>query len=262
MRRHIRASYKVRFVTHQCEYTHFLLTPNCSCTSLVPISARRESNLRLCLQLFWPGFFPVERLRFARAVCRMIARAVRAPKTTVLRASSAEPAFKGDPMRTPILCCFLQFFLFVLLASTCLFSQSQLSDPQAVALAQQSIAVLTAGVTISDLTLNAHAASTLRSDDETGTATLETKGTGESRVDVNLSGETRSDVRNATGGSPAGACEKNGNSSTAYAFLIVGSMRAGTRRFEPPQRLFEGSLCVSRNSSAGSGHKRCDWHHV
>jgi hypothetical protein len=121
-------------------------------------------------------------------------------------------------METPVSCRFLQVFLLVLVGSTFLFSQNQSSDPQAVALAQQSVAVLTGGTTISDVTLNANVTSTLGSDNETGTATLKGKGPGESRVDLNLSGGTRSDVRNVTSGSPAGAWEKNGNSSTAYAF--------------------------------------------
>lgn len=121
-------------------------------------------------------------------------------------------------MQTHISCRFLQFFLLIFTCSAFLFSQNQSSDPQAVALAQQSIAVLTGGTTISDVTLNANVTSTLGSDDETGTAVLEAKGSGESRVDLNLSGGTRSDVRNVTSGSPAGAWEKNGGSSTAYAF--------------------------------------------
>ncbi len=104
--------------------------------------------------------------------------------------------------------------------ATLLFSQSQApaSDPQAVALAQQAMVVLLGGATLSDLSLSANVTSTLESDNETGTAALKAKGVTESRVDFALSAGTRSEVRNVTGGSPAGAWETNGNSSTAYAF--------------------------------------------
>ena len=91
------------------------------------------------------------------------------------------------------------------------------SDPQAISLAQQSVAALTGGVAVNDITLNGNAISTWGSDNESGTAMLEAKGTAESRVDLNLSGGTRSDVRNITSGVPAGAWNQDGGSATAYA---------------------------------------------
>ena len=91
------------------------------------------------------------------------------------------------------------------------------SDPFAITLAQQSVAALTGGLPVSDVTLNANVISILGSDSETGTGTFEAKGTSEGRVDLNLSGGTRTDVRNALNGIPAGAWEKNGATSTAYA---------------------------------------------
>jgi hypothetical protein len=91
------------------------------------------------------------------------------------------------------------------------------SDPFAVSLAQKSVAALAGGVPVADVTLNANVISISGSDNESGTGTLEAKGTSESRVELSLSGGTQSEVRNLTNGAPAGAWEKNGGASTAYA---------------------------------------------
>jgi len=91
------------------------------------------------------------------------------------------------------------------------------SDPFAVSLAQQSVAALTGGATISDVTLNGNVTSILGADYETGTGTFKAKGTSESRVDLSLGSGTRSDVRNVTNSAPAGAWAKNGRNSTPYA---------------------------------------------
>ncbi len=97
-------------------------------------------------------------------------------------------------------------FLLVFFNSRLLFSQDQtpVSDPQAVALAQQSIAALTNGVAVSDVTLTGNATWIAGSDTEAGPATLQAKGTGESRVDLNLSGGSRAEIRNDSTGSPQG----------------------------------------------------------
>jgi hypothetical protein len=73
------------------------------------------------------------------------------------------------------------------------------SDPQAVTMAAQSIASLTGATAISDATLSGAATWTVGSDLQTGTATLLAKGFAESRVDLNLSGGARSEVRNVNG---------------------------------------------------------------
>jgi hypothetical protein len=91
------------------------------------------------------------------------------------------------------------------------------SDAQALSLAQQSLAALTGGTTISDVTLGANVISILGSDNETGTGTFRAKGISESRVDQILSAGIRSDVRNATTGIPAGAWTINGAAANAYA---------------------------------------------
>ncbi len=106
----------------------------------------------------------------------------------------------------------------LLLTSLCAHAQNPTpSDPSAIKLAQQSIAALTGGLPVGDVTLNANVISILGSDSETGTGTFEAKGASESRIDLNLSGGTRTDVRNATNGTPAGGWEKNGNTSAVYA---------------------------------------------
>jgi hypothetical protein len=112
----------------------------------------------------------------------------------------------------------LALALFLLMSAVCAVGQNpQSSDAFAVSLAQKSIAALTGGRPVSDVTLNANVISIFGSDNESGTGTLAAKGTGESRIDLTLSGGTRTDVRNLTNGGPGGAWNKNGGASTAYA---------------------------------------------
>jgi len=70
-------------------------------------------------------------------------------------------------------------------------------DAQAVALAAQSVAALTGGIPVTDVTLNGTVTRIAGSDQQTGTVTLLAKGVSESRVDLNLSGGTRSEIRNS-----------------------------------------------------------------
>lgn len=91
------------------------------------------------------------------------------------------------------------------------------SDPAAVSLAIKSVAALTGGQPISDATLNATVISILGSDYETGTATLQAKGATESRIDLSLGNETRTDVRNVVSGVQEGAWSLNGSKATAYS---------------------------------------------
>ena len=109
--------------------------------------------------------------------------------------------------------------LLLLLSPTCLAAQNtSANDPAAVSLAQQSVAALTGGAAISDVSLNGSAISVLGSDAANGTGTLRAKGTNESRVDLSLSNsETRSDVRNVASGTASGAWEKDGSAPVAYA---------------------------------------------
>ena len=70
------------------------------------------------------------------------------------------------------------------------------SDPQAVALLQKSLAALTGGTTIADVTLTGTARRIAGSDDETGTATLEATSAGDSRVELSFASGNRVEIRN------------------------------------------------------------------
>ena len=116
---------------------------------------------------------------------------------------------------------FRSFLLFLILASSqFLFSQNQVpvSDPQAVALATRAVAALSGGVAVSDVTLTGNATWIAGSDIETGSATLQAKGIGESRVELNLTGGTRTEIRNDIAGVfPQGAFIENNGSQQPRA---------------------------------------------
>lgn len=73
------------------------------------------------------------------------------------------------------------------------------SDPQALAFAAQSIAALTGGTTVSDVTLSGSVTRTAGSDTQTGTATLYGKGQNEGRLNLSLDNGQRSEIRNYLG---------------------------------------------------------------
>src|SRR5882762_4070855 len=94
----------------------------------------------------------------------------------------------------------LGFLLVVILCTVVSTAQTAPpSDPQAVALADQAVAAMTGGAPVTDATLAGTAVWTAGSDQQTGTATLMAKGSAESRVDLNLSGGARSEIRNVNG---------------------------------------------------------------
>jgi hypothetical protein len=95
--------------------------------------------------------------------------------------------------------------------------QATPSDPFAISLAQKSIAALSGGVPIIDVTLNTKVISVLGADNDSGTGAFQAKGIGESRVDLTLSSGTRSDVRSMAGTTPAGAWKENGAPARSYA---------------------------------------------
>ena len=97
------------------------------------------------------------------------------------------------------------FLVLVLVAIPGLvLAQSQpTSDPTALAFASQSIMAMTGGNPVSDVTLTGNSTWIAGSDNETGAATLYAKGT-ESRIDLNLTGGTRTDIRNDFGTYPQG----------------------------------------------------------
>ena len=79
------------------------------------------------------------------------------------------------------------------------------SDPQALSLVAQSVAAMTGKAAITDVTITGNASWIAGSDRRSGSATLMARGTAESRVDLNLSGGTRSEIRNDAAGFPQGA---------------------------------------------------------
>ncbi|HKH97613.1 MAG TPA: hypothetical protein VJ999_00780 [Candidatus Sulfotelmatobacter sp.] len=113
-----------------------------------------------------------------------------------------------------------RFFLAVsLLLSTVLVvaQNASASDPLAVSLAQKSFAALTGGLPIADVTLTGAVTWTAGSDTETGTATLEALGMDESRMDLVLSGGSRSEIRDVSTGTPLGQWTASNNSSDFFA---------------------------------------------
>ncbi len=92
--------------------------------------------------------------------------------------------------------------LFLLIFSSFVLAQNPpASDPQAVSYAAQSIAAITGGVSISDVTLSG---TVTWNGSDTGTATLKALGTGESRMDLALTSGTRTEIRDVQTGAPLG----------------------------------------------------------
>jgi hypothetical protein len=92
--------------------------------------------------------------------------------------------------------------------SPSLTSSSATQDPQAVTLAVSSLSTLNSDITISDVILTGTATRIAGSDVESGTFTLEAKGTTESRVELDLSGgkyvETRTSLAGYVQGNSSG----------------------------------------------------------
>ena len=83
--------------------------------------------------------------------------------------------------------------------------QTATSSPQALQLLQQSLAALTGGQPIADITLTGIAHRIAGSDDESGSATLKALAAGAARMDLSLSMGQRSEIVNLTGPTPAGS---------------------------------------------------------
>jgi hypothetical protein len=107
--------------------------------------------------------------------------------------------------------------LLLIISLPCFATTKNTSSSQALSYAAQAMAALTGGNTISDATLTGSATWIAGSDQETGSATLYAKGTAESRVDLNLNGNVRSDIRNDTYGIPEGASVVDSGSQQLWA---------------------------------------------
>lgn len=96
-------------------------------------------------------------------------------------------------------------------------SQSPVRDPQAVALASRALAILTGTSAVRDVTLAGSVTRVAGADEESGTVTLKALGSSESRMDLSLSDEQRSEVRTSAEGSPQGLWFAGSGPSTAMA---------------------------------------------
>lgn len=105
-------------------------------------------------------------------------------------------------------------FAFLVLTISAAGQNPPASDPQALAFAAQSIAALTGGTSISDVTLTG---TVTWNGTDTGTATLRALGTGESRMDLALSSGTRTEFRDAQTGVLLGQWINPDNSSGQFA---------------------------------------------
>lgn len=98
--------------------------------------------------------------------------------------------------RPPVLLLACLAFPAALLAQESTTTSTPTSDPQAVALVQRSLAALTGGVAVTDVTLTGSAHRIAGSDNETGTATLEAIFAGDSRVELGFASGNRIEIRN------------------------------------------------------------------
>lgn len=108
--------------------------------------------------------------------------------------------------------------LILLLASIASAQNPPQSDPQAVSFASQSIAALTGGNAISDVTLTGSVTWSGGATPETGTATLLASGTGESRMNLVLPSGTRTEIRDASTGVAQGQWIAQSGASGLFAF--------------------------------------------
>ena len=82
-------------------------------------------------------------------------------------------------------------------------SQAAASAPQATTLVAQSLAAMTHGTTVSDVTLSGNANWIVGGDHLSGPVTLKARGSGQSRIDLNLTGLQRTEIRTVNNGIPA-----------------------------------------------------------
>jgi hypothetical protein len=101
--------------------------------------------------------------------------------------------------------CTLFLFASFLACSAASAQQPAPTNAQAVLLLQKALAQLSGPRPIEDVTLTGTVRRIAGSDDETGPAVLKAIAVGASRLELNLPSGQRREVRNASGGSPAGA---------------------------------------------------------
>jgi hypothetical protein len=119
-------------------------------------------------------------------------------------------------MARPVVICIALSVTLTSFAST--KKQPDVSDPQAAAYVAQSVAAMTGGEAISDVSLSGTVTWTAGSDTENGTASLLALGTGESRMELSLSSGARSEIRDASTGTSIGKWTAQDGSSGKFAF--------------------------------------------
>ncbi len=108
--------------------------------------------------------------------------------------------------------------LVCLLLASMTFGQSvPTSDPQALVLASESVAALTAGNAVADATVTANVTRFAGSDTETGTVVMQARAPSQSRLDFTLSDGARSEIRDSSTGGPLGAWIDSKATATRYA---------------------------------------------
>src|SRR5208337_2046827 len=134
--------------------------------------------------------------------------------------------------------CWFAVPLILLLVSVIFAQNPPKSDPQAISFAFQSIAALTGGKPIHDVTLTGSVMWSGGAAPETGTATLLASGTSESRMSLTLPSGTRTEIRDASTGIPQGKWIAQSSASGLYSsqncatdavwfFPALGSLAAG-----------------------------------
>jgi len=107
----------------------------------------------------------------------------------------------------------LLMMLIVVMAS---LAFAQTSDKKALAIAAQSMAVLTGRNPVTDMTLQGNATWRVGPKKETGSVTLMARGVRQSRVDLNMSSFQRSDIVDNSTGVPQGTWILNGGETKHY----------------------------------------------
>ena len=108
-------------------------------------------------------------------------------------------------------------FLLALSAYSQQTSTTATQDPTAAALATKSLAALAGTTRITDVTLTGTAIRAVGSDIQTGNVTLKALGTSESRIDLVLPDESRTEIRTSPDGVPQGTWLDSGGSVNSMA---------------------------------------------
>ncbi len=100
---------------------------------------------------------------------------------------------------------FVSLLVLIAFAKSVTAQQATASSPQATALLQKSLAALSGGHPLTDVTLSGTVRRIAGSDDESGTVVLKALATGANRMDLTLPGGNRSETLNTSSADPAGA---------------------------------------------------------